>query len=127
MLMRSIGLSSAAMRLDDGPLAALAHPDGHGLHLPAAVRGAVPGFIVQMQAGQAVWAVVAVLCARRFTAVKYQSSSSPLSIVTISQMARPVGVPARPPMPVSRSIVKTVLPPSKLWLDFQPIAIKLMV
>ena len=32
-----------------------------------------------------------------------------------------------PPMPVSRSIVKTVLPPSKLWLDFQPIAIKLMV
>ena len=31
------------------------------------------------------------------------------------------------PMPVSRSSVKTVLPPSKLWLDFQPMAIRFTV
>ena len=30
-------------------------------------------------------------------------------------------------MPVSRSMVKTVLPPSRLWLAFQPMAIRFTV
>ena len=71
-LISSMGLSSAATRLewstpqmlaavDDGPLAALADPDGHRLHGAAAVGGPVPRLVIQVDAGKAVGAVVAVL------------------------------------------------------------------
>ena len=61
MLMSFIGLSSAATRLelsapqrfaavDDRPLAASSHPDGHGLHDAAAVAFAVARLNVHVQA-----------------------------------------------------------------------------
>ena len=54
-------LSAAFAAMDDRPLAALAHPDGHRLHDTAAVGGTVAGFFVHMKAGQAVGAMVAVV------------------------------------------------------------------
>ena len=56
-------LSAAFAAVDDGPLAALAYPDGHRLHDAAAVGGTVAGFFVHMKAGQAVGAMVAVVAA----------------------------------------------------------------
>jgi len=47
--------------VDDGPLAALAYPDGHRLHDAAAVGGTVAWFFVHMKAGQAVGAMFAVV------------------------------------------------------------------
>ena len=56
--------AAAAAAVDDGPLAALAHPHRHRLHDPAAVCGAVARLDVHMQAAKAVAAVVPVLRAR---------------------------------------------------------------
>ena len=72
-----MGLSSAATRLersasaalaavDDRPLAALAHPDGHGFHDPAAVGRAVAGVNIDMQAREAIGAMVPVVRAGVF-------------------------------------------------------------
>ena len=67
-----MGLSSAATRLelkrpaaaaavDDGPFPALAHPDRDRVHDPAAVGCPVAGLEVDVEAGEAVGTVVAVV------------------------------------------------------------------
>ena len=55
--------AAALAAVDDGPLAAPAHPYGHRLHDAAAVAGAVARLNVHMQAAQTVGAVVAVVAA----------------------------------------------------------------
>ena len=55
--------AAALAAVDDGPLAALADPDGHRLHDAAAVGSPVAGLDVYVQAGKAVGAVVAVVAA----------------------------------------------------------------
>ncbi len=63
---RSVGAegAAAAAPVDDGSLAAPAHPDGDRLHDPAAVRLPVAGLDVDMQTCKAVRAVVAVAAPR---------------------------------------------------------------
>ena len=63
---RAVGAegAAAAAPVDDGPLAAPAHPDGDRLHDPAAVRLPVAGLDVDMQTCKAVRAVVAVAAPR---------------------------------------------------------------
>ena len=58
-----VGMEDAAgfTAVDDGPLTAFPHPYRHRLHGAAALGGPVTGLIVQMDAGQAVGAVVAVV------------------------------------------------------------------
>ena len=62
-----VGVEHAAdpAAVDDGPLAAFPHPDGHGLHGAAAVGGPVAGLVIQMDTGEAVGAVIPVLGCRR--------------------------------------------------------------
>ena len=55
-----IQLPAAAAAMDNGPLAALPHPDRNGLHQSAAVRCPVAGLLVNVQAAQAIRAMVAV-------------------------------------------------------------------
>ena len=52
------------------------------------------------------------------------SSSTPARTVTEAASSNSY---QSPPMPLSRRRVKIVLPPSRLWLAFQPIAIRLTV
>ena len=58
-----VGVEYAAelAAVDNGPFAALSYPYRHWLHGAAALGGPVTGFIVQVDAGQAVGAVVAVV------------------------------------------------------------------
>ena len=49
--------------MDDCPLAAFSHPDCHRVHDAAAIGRPVAGLDVDVQAGKAVWAVVAVVAA----------------------------------------------------------------
>ena len=53
--------AAPAAAVDNGPLAVFPHPHGDGVHQSAAVGGAVAGLHVQVEAGQAVGAVVAVV------------------------------------------------------------------
>ena len=46
--------------MNDRPLAVFAHPNANGLHGAMAVGGSVAGFFVEVDARQALWAVVAV-------------------------------------------------------------------
>ena len=50
--------------MNDCPFSAFAHLDRHGVHHRAAVRRPITGFNVDMLAGQAVRAVVAMVAAR---------------------------------------------------------------
>ena len=54
---------AALAAVDDSPFAASAHPNSHRLHDAAAVGRPVAGLDVDVQAGKAVWAVVAVVAA----------------------------------------------------------------
>ena len=56
--------SAPLTAVDDGPLAALAHPHGHRFHHAAAVRFPVTRFNVHMEAAEAVGTVVAVVAGR---------------------------------------------------------------
>ena len=58
--------SAHAAPVDDGPFSVLANPYGDGLHLSAAVCLAIARLNVQVEAGQAVGTVVAVIAARPF-------------------------------------------------------------
>ena len=64
----AVGVEHAAAfaAVDDRPLAALSHPDGHGFHDPAAVGRAVAGVNIDMQAREAIGAMVPVVRAGVF-------------------------------------------------------------
>lgn len=54
-------MPTAVTAVNDGPFAALSHPNANGLHGAAAVRLPVARLVVYMQAGKAIRAMVAVV------------------------------------------------------------------
>ena len=69
--------TAALAAVNDGPLSALAYPDGDWFHDAAAVTGPVAGFYVHMKARKAVWAMVAVVAACVFRHTR--STADPVS------------------------------------------------